>query len=97
VKQRRDSKKRIALVQRFAEGPVAPEEIQVIPTGKWDHPEYGEMEITSADIAQFVENFKAKLRLDLSITAGHDNGMSGGELRAIRWFKELIDRGVNGL
>jgi phage I-like protein len=97
MKQQRDSKQRIALVQRFAEGPAAPEEIQVVPTGKWDHPAYGEMEITSADIARFVENFKAKVRLDLPITAGHDNGMSGGELNAIGWFTELIDRGVNGL
>jgi phage I-like protein len=32
-----------------------------------------------------------------AITAGHDNGGNGGELSAIGWFKELIDRGVSGL
>lgn len=98
--QQRDSKKRIAFpIQLFAEqNPVAiPDEINIVPTGKWDHPSYGEMEITSSDIAQFCANFKARIRRDIPITAGHDNGMSGGELPAIGWFKELIDRGVNGL
>src|SRR5207244_559163 len=68
MSKHRDSNQRIALVQRFAEGHAAPEEIQVAPTGKWDHPVYGEMEITSADIAKFVENFKAKVRNDLPIS-----------------------------
>lgn len=99
MKQQRDSKKRIAFpIQLFAEGSLAaPEEIHVVPTGTWDHPMYGEMEITSADVAQFVQNFRAKIRKDLPITAGHDTGMGGGELPAIGWFKELIDRGVKGL
>lgn len=78
----------------FAE---APGEIHVVPCGIWDHPSYGLIEITAADIAEIVRNFNAKVRLDLPITAGHDNGMSGGELPAIGWFKELIDRGTAGL
>ncbi len=101
MKQPRDSKERIAFpIQLFNESGsdvAIPDEIQIVPTGKWDHPAYGEMEITSDDIAEFVRNFKDRVRLDLRITAGHDNGMSGGELPAIGWFKELIDRGVNGL
>ena len=102
TKKLHDSKKRIAFpIQLFSEAEsdsfALPTEIHVVPTGKWDHPVYGEMEITSEDIAQFVRNFKAKVRRDLPITAGHDNGMSGGELPAIGWFKELVDRGVNGL
>ena len=71
MSKQRDSKKRIALVQLFAErsAPAAvPDQIQVVPTGKWDHPVYGEMEITSADVSQFVQNFKDKVRLDLPIT-----------------------------
>lgn len=72
-------------------------EMHVVPVGKWDHPAYGEMEITTDAIKKFVENFRAKIRLDLPITAGHDTGMSGGELPAIGWFKELVDKGVNGL
>jgi hypothetical protein len=99
--QERDSKKRIAFpIQLFAEGSAdvqIPDVIQVVPVGKWDHPGYGEMEITSAHIAEFARNFKDKVRLDIPINAGHDNGMSGGELRAIGWFTDVIDRGVNGL
>jgi hypothetical protein len=83
----RDSKKRIAFpIQLFAEGSAdvqIPDVIQVVPTGKWDHPAYGEVEITSAHIAEFVQNFKDRVRLDIPINAGHDNGMSGGELPAI--------------
>lgn len=100
-KENRDSKKRIAFpIQLFGEGSSfaeLPDEIHVVPTGKWQHPMYGEMEITSADVAEFVRNFKDKVRRDLPITAGHDNGMNGGELPAVGWFRELIDRGVNGL
>jgi phage I-like protein len=97
-----DSKKRIAFpIQLFAEDGSTdaqiPSEIHVVPTGKWDHPVYGEMEITSADIAEFVKNFNDKVRLDIPITEGHDNGMSGGELPAIGWFTDATDHGVNGL
>lgn len=99
--QEGDSKKRIAFpIQLFAEGSAdvqVPDEIHVLPTGKWDHPVYGEMEITSAHIAEFVKNFKDKVRRDIPITQGHDNGMSGGELPAIGWFTDVVDRGVNGL
>jgi hypothetical protein len=83
----RDSNKRIAFpIQLFGEGSTdaqVPSEIHVVPTGKWDHPAYGEMEITTAHIAEFAKNFKDKVRRDIPITQGHDNGMSGGELPAI--------------
>jgi len=73
--KQRDSQKRIAFqpIQLFAEGAdsaVLPDEIQVVPTGKWDHPAYGEMEITSDDISEFVKNFKGKVRRDIRITTG---------------------------
>jgi hypothetical protein len=95
----RDSKKRIAFVQLFAEADasVVPDEIHVVPTGTWSHPVYGEMEITPADIAEFVQNFSRGVRNDIPITRGHDNGMSGGELPAVAWFTELYDRGDAGL
>lgn len=101
MSKERDSQKRVAFpIQLFGEAPSfaeLPDEIHVVPTGKWSHPVYGEMEITSAHVAEFVKNFKDKVRRDIPITAGHDNGMNGGELPAVGWFKELIDRGVNGL
>lgn len=72
-------------------------EIHVVPCGKHMHWSGVEFEITSETIAELVKNFKAGARKDIPITAGHDNGMSGGELPAVGWFKELIDHGVNGL
>lgn len=95
-----DSKKRIAFPILLPEGRAFAEkagDLHVVPTGKWQHPVYGEMEITPADIKEFVQNFKDKVRRSIPITAGHDNGMSGGELPAIGWFREVYDRGVNGL
>ncbi len=51
-----------------------------VPTGKWITSVYGNMEITRNDIAEFVEHFKPNVRNVLPITAGHANGMNGGEL-----------------
>lgn len=97
----RDRKKPIAFpIQLYGEGSAfaeLPTEIHVVPTGRWSHPVYGEMEITSEHITEFKRNFDSGVRRDLPITQGHDNGMSGGELPAVAWFKELHDRGVAGL
>jgi phage I-like protein len=96
MKQERDSQKRIAFVQLFAEAAssAVPDEIEVVPTGKWSHPVYGEMEITASDLDEFVQNFDRGVRRDIPITQGHDNGMSGGELPAVAWFTSL--RADNG-
>jgi hypothetical protein len=88
----RDSKKRIAFVQLFSDvssSDAVPDEIQVVPTGTWDHPVYGEMEITPADLDEFVQNFGRGIRRHIPITQGHDNGMSGGELPAVAKFTDL--------
>jgi hypothetical protein len=85
-----------AFAETTASGEV-PREIHVLPVGKWNHPAYGPIVIEREDVAQFKENFDAGLRKGIPITEGHDNGMSGGELPAIGWFTELIDRGANGL
>lgn len=67
-----DSKKRIAFpIQLFQEGSAFAEitdEIHVVPTGEWEHPVYGEMKITSADITEFKKNFDDKVRLKLPIS-----------------------------
>jgi phage I-like protein len=100
MKQQRDSKKRIAFpIQLFSEQDSAvatPREIHIVPTGEWEHWSGYEFEITPQTIAEIVANFKAGVRRDLPITAGHDDGMSG-ETPAVGWFTDLIDRGVNGL
>ena len=43
------------------------------------------------------KNFDDGVRLDIAVTAGHDNGFNGGELPAVAWFTELIDKGYEGL
>lgn len=73
------------------------DEIHIVPTGKWEHWSGTEFEITSETITQLVRNFKEAGRKDIPITAGHDNGMSGGELPAVGWFKDVTDHGVDGL
>ena len=70
------------------------DEIHVVPTGEWEHWTGETFEITSDTVAAMVANFKDGARKDIPITAGHD---FGNESPAIGWFKELIDRGVNGV
>ncbi len=91
MSKKRDSKKRVALVQLFAErsSSAPPERIHVVPIGEWDHPVYGLMKIDADDVQEFVRNFNDGIRRDIPITAGHDNGMSGGELPAVAWFTSM--------
>jgi hypothetical protein len=71
-----------------------PEMIHVAPLGKWDHPVYGEFEVTRETVREFVQNFNNGIRKPkLPITAGHD---SFEEHKAIGWMIELQE-GVNGL
>jgi len=96
MSKERDSKKRFAFpTLLFAEGSSSvepPAEIHVVPIGEWDHSVYGHMKIDAAAIQQFISNYKAGIRKDLRVTAGHDNGMSGGELPALGWFTDLYAR-----
>lgn len=95
MKQHNIDKKRIAFpIHLFREGgaSVVPDEIHIVPMGEWDHPMYGPMKIGQKEVAEFKHNFDNNVRLNLPITAGHDNGMSGGELPAIGWFKDIMER-----
>lgn len=92
-KQQVDSKKRISFATRLQFGgdstPQVPEWIQVCPIGVWSHPYFGELKITRDDCDEMVRNFNEGVKNDLPITAGHDNGMNGGELPAVAWYGEL--------
>ena len=81
-------------LHKFAEGEGLPEEIQVLPVGRWNHPAYGLLTITREDIAEFKANFDKGLRKSIPITEGHE---VMDEKPAVGWFAELIDRGGNGL
>jgi hypothetical protein len=70
MKQRdHDSKKRIAFpIQLFAEGSAfaeLPDEIHVVPTGKWKHPYFGEIEFAYTPPEWCFRRARKK------ITAGH--------------------------
>jgi phage I-like protein len=67
-------------------------EVQILPVGKWDHPEYGEIVITKDDIVKFKENFDSKVRNEIAIDVEHEP-----EKGAVGWFKELINKGEDGL
>lgn len=80
-------------LQKFSEGEL-PEEIQVLPVGRWNHPAYGVLTITKEDVSEFKDNFEKGLRKQIPITEGHE---TFDEKPAVGWFKELMDRGGNGL
>ncbi len=96
--QQGDSKKRIAFPIQLSSGPdaeaVALREIHIVPTGEWEHWSGEKFSITQDTIRELVANFKAGVRKDIPITAGHD---FISETPAVGWFTELIDRGANGL
>lgn len=57
--------------------------IHLVPIGAWDHDLYGDIVIKASDIQEFVQNFNAKIRNGVFITAGHE-GFS--ELPAVAWI-----------
>lgn len=85
----------MALYEEFSEtDKTLPVMIHVAPLGKWDHPVYGEFEVTRETVREFIDNFNNGIRKPkLPITAGHD---SFEEHKAIGWMTELQE-GVNGL
>lgn len=68
----------------------APEEIQVLMAGKWNHPVYGPIIIEADDLAEFKQHFDDGLRRDIPITEGHE---SFDEKPAVGWFKSLTVKG----
>ena len=63
-------------------GPV----VQVLRTGKFQHPEYGEFEITPVVLADMVRNFKENIRgVDIAVDYFHR-----ADEEAAGWIKELI-------
>ena len=65
---------------------VIPDTIHIIPIGQWEHDAYGPILITAGDIREFAQNFNAKIRKGVFITAGHE-GFE--ELPAVGWITEV--------
>ncbi len=71
---------------KLGEGQVVPNEIQVIRTGKFNHPKYGTFEILPATLSEMKANFDSKVRgVDLAIDYFHESD----ELAAA-WIKNLF-------
>ena len=49
-----------------------PDTIHLLPVGSWDHDIYGPILINNQDINEFAQNFNAKIRNGVFITAGHE-------------------------
>lgn len=60
-------------------------EIEVLHAGKWEHPQYGVIEITEQDIDKFVDTFNTKVRkVDIAVDQEHmpEKGAAG-------WFRKM--------
>lgn len=66
-----------------------PTTIQLIPIGHWDHNVYGPIDIKFSDIEQYKQNFDAKVRKGVFITAGHEGQL---ELPAQGWITQVYAR-----
>lgn len=71
------------------DGSAIPDVIQLIPVGQWDHDLYGKIIITASDIREYEQNFNAKIRKGVYITAGHE-GFE--ELPASGWVMSVESR-----
>lgn len=74
---------------------VIPTDIHLIPIGEWMHDAYGPISITKSDLREFMQNFNAKVRKGVFITAGHEGFQ---ELPAVGWITalEMRDTGLWG-
>lgn len=64
----------------------APNQIQILRTGKFNHPQYGAFEITVKTLAEMKVNFDNKIRgIDMAFDYFHDS-----DKEASGWVKELM-------
>jgi phage I-like protein len=69
----------------MSESATAENWIQIMKAGEFDHPGFGKLKITPADLHQFKENFDKKVRgVDLAVDVAHEPDKG-----AVAWFKEL--------
>ena len=68
-------------------------DIQIMRTGKWNHPAYGEFEITTDTLKQVKDNFDNDTRgIDLAVDENHEPNH-----KALAWYKELYQVTENDL
>lgn len=60
-------------------------DIQIMRVGKWNHPAYGEFEVTTDTLTEIKTNFDTNLRgIDLAVDENHEPNH-----KALAWYKEL--------
>ncbi len=63
--------------------------IQILRTGSWNHPVYGQFAVNIIDLEDFVRNFRENVRgVKLCVDVNHE-----GEHRAIGWFTDVYRDG----
>lgn len=68
-------------------------DIQIMRTGKWNHPAYGEFEVTADTLKQVKENFDNNLRgIKLAVDENHEPNH-----KALAWYTELYQVTENDL
>lgn len=66
--------------------------IEIMREGNWEHPSYGDFQITSNTINSIIKNFKDKVRgIDISFDLEHGATSHKGE--AVAWVKDLVKKG----
>lgn len=60
--------------------------IQIFRVGKWEHPDYGTVEVTKKTIKDVVQNFEENRRgIDLCVDENHEP-----DHKALGWYKEVF-------
>jgi len=72
-----------------------PSEIQIVPVGDYNHPEYGEFSITEKDLNKIIKNFN-KMENDIPIDYEHQT-LTGEEAPAAGWIKKLFKKVNEGI
>ena len=85
-----EEKKSLSGLFKFEEENI--NEVQILRTGEWEHPQYGDITITEEDLDLFIKSFEDRARrIDLAIDQAHDpqKGAAG-------WVESLEKKEVNG-
>ena len=68
-------------------------QIQIMRSGKWSHPMYGEINITPEVLTDVKKNFDEQARgIDLAVDENHESNH-----KALGWFRELTKKGKDSL
>ena len=68
--------------------------LQAMPLGKYEHPQYGTIEVTTDRVKRYVDNIKNGVR-GQQLDIDYDHKRYGGD--AAGWVKDAADRGTDGL